>query len=140
MSACFTAAAFSGVQSSSCPKFNNPDALILLLSFVCRLFLLLFLLFSFLATAHLLVKFAPIVLLEEIDVSPALKSLLKKAVRILQQRKFFRILNLLLFSKMNDTQFAKTQKRSFREYFFPFKSALSPSQRYTREKEERFYA
>jgi hypothetical protein len=42
----------------------------------------LFLLFSFLATAHLLVKFAPIVLLEEIDVSPAL-ALLKKAVRIL---------------------------------------------------------
>ena len=35
---------------------------------------------SFLATAHLLVKFAPIVLLEEIDVSPAL-ALLKKAVR-----------------------------------------------------------
>jgi hypothetical protein len=81
MSACFTAAAFSGVQSSSCPKFNNPDALILLVSFVC-LFLLLFLLLSFLATAHLLVKFAPIVLLEEIDVSPAL-ALLKKAVRIL---------------------------------------------------------
>jgi hypothetical protein len=34
----------------------------------------------FLATAHLLVKFAPIVLLDEIDVSPAL-ALLKKAVR-----------------------------------------------------------
>jgi len=139
MSACFTAAAFSGVQSSSCPKFNNPDALILLVSFVCRLFLLLFLLFSFLATAHLLVKFAPIVLLEEIDVSPAL-ALLKKAVRILQQQVLSYLINLLLFSKMNDTQFAKTQKRSFREYFFPFKSALSPSQRYTREKEARFYA
>ena len=39
MSACFTRGGFfSGVQSSSCPKFNNPDALILLVSFVCRLF------------------------------------------------------------------------------------------------------
>jgi hypothetical protein len=96
----------------------------------------LFLLFSFLATAHLLVKFAPIVLLEEIDVSPALKSLLKKAVRILQQQVLSYLINLLLFSKMNDTQFAKAQKRSFREYFFPFKSALSPSQRYARERKK----
>ena len=53
----------------------------MLVSFVSCLFLLfLVLLLLYLATAHLLVKFAPIVLLEENDVSPTL-ALLKKAVR-----------------------------------------------------------
>ena len=54
----------------------------MLVSFLfCCLFLLFLDLLSFLATAHLLVKFAPIVLLDEIDVSPPALALLKKAVR-----------------------------------------------------------
>jgi hypothetical protein len=134
MSACFTAAAFSGVQSSSCPKFNNPDALILLVSFVCCLFLLLFLLLSFLATAHLLVKFAPIVLLEEIDVSPAL-AWLKKAVRILSQ-----VLSYTKSPLFEDERYSIRDTKTFFASTFFRSKVLSHLRNDTREKEERFYA